>query len=65
MAVKILETAKPAVRGEKDGRGRIFSALKGQSLVDAKWKAAEKGYLEPSIGISSRGVMSREKTFFS
>ena len=65
MAVKILETAKPAVRGEMEGRGRIFSAIKGQSLADAKWKAAEKGYLDPSIGISSTGIISKGKTFFS
>jgi len=65
MAIKILEEARPAVRGEKDGTSTIFSALKGESLVDAKMKARDKGYSDPTVGVSSKGIVSKGKTFFS
>jgi len=65
IAIKILEDSKPALRAEKNGKVRIFTPLKGQTIADAKIRARDKGYPDVTLGISSRGVVTKGKTFFS
>ena len=65
IAVKILEDAKPAIRAEKDGKLKIFTPLKGETVADAKMKARDQGYPETVLGVSSKGIVSKGKIFFS